>query len=404
MSFAQIAKNWAIIAQKKLRIIPYFLSIFACLMPINPLSAQSNAQKELQRLENEKAVHENRANTLDTKAKEAQNEIVALSQKLVEAGQKQQQAEKIAEATEARLLSLRAREKNASAQFAQRKEALENVVVALIAVEKDRPPAIAVRPDNATEAARVAILMGLVAPQLNAKAAQISQEIGKLRQIRQELLMGNIQYRNATQNLENARKTVSILINQRKELIARLNKDASTEREKIAQIAQKASGLRDLIAKLGEALPQMEGDLGDGPRFAKGFANARGNLLLPANGLIVSKYGANLDEGGQATGITIRTRQAAQVVAPYDGKIEFAAPFRAYGRVLIINVGDKYRMVLAGLGTTFVEAGQEVLAGEPLGEMAQDNRIIPDLYVEIRHENETLNPLEWLKTAPEGQN
>lgn len=384
--------------QKLIKSLSYFITLFAVLgMPFSPYAfAQSSEQKELNRLEKERKTRENRIGILEKNAQSAQNEIEALRQKLINAALNQRLAEQTAEKSENRLIILRAQEKNATLEFAQKKEALEAVVAALIAVEKERPPALAIKPNNATEAARVAILMRLVAPRLDEKARQISGEIVKLRKVRQDLLMGNEQYRNATINLVNSRKTVAILISQRQSLISKLQKDANAERDVIAQIAQKSSGLRDLIAKLGEALPQINKDNNGGPSFASGFAKAKGKILPPSNGILVQKFGETLSEGGAATGITIRTRQSAQVLAPYDGKVEFAAPFRAYGRVLIINVGDKYRIVLAGMGATYVEAGQEILAGEPIGEMSQDSRIIPDLYMEIRYENATLNPSEWL--------
>ena len=372
------------------------------IFPFGSIYAQNSNQEELKRLEKEQQTHENRAQSLDKQANNAQNEINALNQKLIEAGNKQREAELIAEQSEKKLIDLRNIERAASLQFETRKDALEEVIVALIAVEKDRPPALAISPDNATEAARVAILMGLIAPQLNAKAAMISQEIGKVRQVRQDLLMGNANYKQATENLENARKTTAILIAQRRELIAKLNQASGVERQIISDIAQKASSLRDLIAKLGQALPQMASNLSEEPSFAHGFANWRGKLMPPSNGIIVQKYGDNLAEGGKATGITIRTRDSAQVLAPFDGKVEFAAPFRTYGRVLIINVGDKYRIILAGMGANYVEAGQEILAGEPIGQMSQDKNIVPDLYMEIRHENDTLNPSEWLNISKGG--
>ena len=154
------------------------------IFPFGSIYAQNSNQEELKRLEKEQQTHENRAQSLDKQANNAQNEINALNQKLIEAGNKQREAELIAEQSEKKLIDLRNIERAASLQFETRKDALEEVIVALIAVEKDRPPALAISPDNATEAARVAILMGLIAPQLNAKAAMISQEIGKVRQVR----------------------------------------------------------------------------------------------------------------------------------------------------------------------------------------------------------------------------
>lgn len=359
-------------------------------------NAQSNVSKQIQQLEKERAARENRVTILENTKSKAGNEIVALQQKLVQAAQNQKNAEINAEKSESRLKNLRLAEQKATQDFQSKKVALENIVIALIGIEKNRPPPLAVQPKNATEAARVAILMRIIAPQLNSKARQIAGEIGNLKKLRQDLLMGNDEYRLATQNLENSRKTTAILIAERQAFIAKLSADADKERDLISQIAQKASSLRDLIQKIGSAIPKMGGKISE-PSLARGFSQARGRILRPVNGQIVEKFGDKLAEGGNSSGIKIRSQPNAQIVSPYDGKIEFSAPFRAYGRVLIINVGDSYRIVLAGLGETFVEAGQEVLAGEPIGEMTKDSRIIPDLYMEIRNKDATLDPLMWLE-------
>ncbi len=380
-----------------------FAAIIAMVLPPQQklALAQSNNSKELQQLEKERAARENRVTILETTKTKANNEILALQQKLVEAAQNQKNAEINAEKSESRLKNLRLAEQQATQDFQSKKTALENIVIALIGIEKNRPPPLAVQPKNATEAARVAILMRIIAPQLNAKARDIATQIGNLKKVRQDLLMGNEEYRIATENLLNSRKTTAILIAERQKFIAQLSQDADRERDIIAQIAQKASGLRDLIQKIGSAIPKMGGAISE-PSLARGFAKAQGRILLPVNGQLVEKFGDKVAEGGNSNGIKIRTQNSAQIISPYDGKIEFSAPFRAYGRVLIINVGDSYRIVLAGLGETFVQAGQEVLAGEPIGEMSQDTRIVPDLYMEIRNKDATLDPMMWLNKANGG--
>ncbi len=371
------------------------VGIFCAPNNVQKANAQSSASKELQQLEKERTAHENRVTILENTKSKAGNEIVALQQKLVEAAQNQKNAELNAEKSESRLKHLREAEQKATQDFQAKKAALENIVIALIGIEKNRPPPLAVQPKNATEAARVAILMRIIAPQLNNKAREIAGEIGNLKKLRQDLLMGNDEYRIATEKLENSRKTTAILIAERQAFIAKLSLDAEKEKDLISQIAQKASSLRDLIQKIGSAIPKMGGKISE-PSLARGFASSQGRILNPVNGQIIEKYGEKISEGGNSSGIKIRTQPNAQIVSPYDGKIEFSAPFRAYGRVLIINVGDSYRIVLAGLGETFVEAGQEVLAGEPIGEMTKDSRIAPDLYMEIRNKDATLDPMVWL--------
>lgn len=378
-----------------------FAFIGALLIAFSPIHSfgQSKQKAELQKLEIEKQTREKRVDILERTADEAARDIVELRARLVRAAQERDRLERSVEASETRLKTLRSRESAANSQFAARREALENVIIALIAVERDRPPALAVRPTNATEAARVAILMRIIAPQLDRKAREIANEIGQLRQIREDILMSNKDYREANQKLIVARQTVGVLIVQRQELETRLRRDAEGEKSVIAQITARASSLRELIAQLGEAFNAKQSDISS---FARGFENSRGKILNPAIGQKIVKFGDNLPEGGKSTGLTVRTRLSAQVVSPYDGRIEFAAPFRSYGRVLIINVGSEYRVVLAGLGTSYVQAGQEVLAGEPLGEMTQDGRIIPDLYIEIRHGQDTLDPSLWLAATTNG--
>lgn len=378
------------------------LSLSVALPATQLAYGQSSAEQELKRLEAEKATREKRVGALVENANKAATEAENLQKRLVDAAANRDRLEREVDSTEVRLIRMRQSEREANAKLMANRAALEDVVIALIAMERDRPPALAVRPDNAAEAARAAILMGEVAPILEGRARKAAQDIAALRNLRQTILMQNARYRDANARLQSARQTIGVLIEQRRALQARLLRDAQTERGRIGEIVRRASDLRDLVTRLGGTLPGIgDNQLQKGPAFATGFDRARGQVNYPAVGQIVIGFGARLQQGGLSDGVTIRTRRAAQVISPYDGEIEFAGPFRSYGRVLIINVGGGYHVVLAGLATTFAQAGQEVLAGEPLGEMATDARIVPDLYMEVRQASEPLNPALWLK-KPDG--
>ena len=361
----------------------------------NPNNNDAEQQAELMRLEQERQSREQRLNALEQNADQAAKEINELQQRLVDAAINRDNAEKTVEQSVAKLRQLKAQEQDAESKLVQRRTALENVVVALIAVEQDRPPALAVEPQNATEAARVAILMRLVAPMLNQRAQQISNELGRLRKLREDILMSNDDYRKANTYLQNSKQTIAVLITQRQLLENRLRQDANTEQKAIDIIANRANNLRELINQVGEVTSNALND--NGSSFASNFDQQKGSLIRPALGIIMNSYGSRLEEGGTARGMTMRTSPSAQVVAPYDAKVEFAAPFRSYGKVVILNVGGKYRIILAGIGASYVEAGQEVLAGEPIGEMPADNSGVNSLYVEFRNGNTTLDPAPWFK-------
>ena len=91
------------------------------------------------------------------------------------------------------------------------------------------------------------------------------------------------------------------------------------------------------------------------------------------------------------------------VVSPCSGRVAFAAPFRSYGLLLIVDCGGGYHAVLAGFDRLDVKVGQTVAAGEPVGVMptwepgATGKR--PTLYVELRRDGQPVNPAPWLKAS-----
>ena len=91
------------------------------------------------------------------------------------------------------------------------------------------------------------------------------------------------------------------------------------------------------------------------------------------------------------------------MVAPCGGRVAFAAPFRSYGLLLIVDCGGGYHAVLAGFDRLDAKVGQQVAAGEPVGVMpgwepgASGKR--PSLYVELRRAGQPVNPAPWLRAS-----
>jgi septal ring factor EnvC (AmiA/AmiB activator) len=130
-------------------------------------------------------------------------------------------------------------------------------------------------------------------------------------------------------------------------------------------------------------------------RTGKPFSQMQGLLPFPARGRVVETFGQVNAVGHTVKGIVIQTRKGAQVIAPYDGQVVFAGPFRGYGLLLILEHSEGYHTLLAGLDRVDASVGQRLLAGEPVGVMGQDDAK-PTLYVELRHHGQPVNPLPWL--------
>jgi septal ring factor EnvC (AmiA/AmiB activator) len=99
------------------------------------------------------------------------------------------------------------------------------------------------------------------------------------------------------------------------------------------------------------------------------------------------------------------TRAEATVVSPADGWVLYKGDYLNYGQIIILNAGQDYTILLAGLADVAVNIGQFVLMGEPVGTMgsrtigqtvstsAGVNR--PTLYIEMRKSNEPVDPTGW---------
>ncbi|PHY93482.1 peptidase [Acetobacter pomorum] len=119
-----------------------------------------------------------------------------------------------------------------------------------------------------------------------------------------------------------------------------------------------------------------------------------GSGLRPVAGTLVSTWGSPT-ESGPATGITYRTPPGASVRAPCAGTVDFAAPFRTYGQMLILNCGRHYRFIMAGLSGLAVDMGQSLTKGAPIGQMGSSGGS-GTLFIQLRYGQKTINPAPFL--------
>jgi septal ring factor EnvC (AmiA/AmiB activator) len=370
--------------------------------------------EEAERLERESATKREEAARLAADAEAVAAEIARLQAELVEAARDQARTEEDAAAASRRLDDLSGEEERLRAAIAADREALIDTVAALQRLERGRPPTIVAEPGDAAAAARAAMLLASAAPAIEAQADAARRRIVELQTVRRDIDGERTALAGAESEIADRRRGIVALLDEKRLLEARLRQDAAAEARAARELAARAADIRDRIRNLEYRAALLEprlkpgggrpgsgagaaGPSGPAPVVAGGrFAEARGALTPPALGRIAAKYGENRD-GGPLEGIILQTRRRAQVISPYDAYIEFSGEFRGYGQLLLLNVGDGYHIVLAGLSAVYGVTGQSVLAGEPLGEMGDGGRAGPELYVEFRKDGETIDPAPWLR-------
>lgn len=113
-------------------------------------------------------------------------------------------------------------------------------------------------------------------------------------------------------------------------------------------------------------------------------------LLLPIAGAVrgPGPTGSGLSESG----LTLTSTVSQTVSAPLDGRVVFAAPFRGFGPLLIIDRGGGYHVLMAGLSQLDVREGASVVAGQAVGEIVARGDEPARLYLELRYRGVPLDP------------
>jgi septal ring factor EnvC (AmiA/AmiB activator) len=280
------------------------------------------------------------------------------------------------------------------------------------------------------EAVRASILLGAVLPELRSETETLAADLAELVRLKEAITLDRRALGAETAALRAEQERLLALIGLRQERIEDAERNIVAEREKAGELARQAGSLKELIERMerdisgaqraAEAARKAEEaqakELRD--RFAQAafrdparlspkipFSEARGLVPRPVSGEIAKDFGAPDGYGGVTRGISITTRAKAVVVSPADGWVAFAGPFRSFGRLLIINAGGGYYLLLAGMDQINVEVGQFVLAGEPVATMGETSTVSaaagaletndPVLYVEFRKDGGSVDPGPW---------
>ena len=301
-------------------------------------------------------------------------------------------------AKDAALASLFAREAKAAKILAERRNALSRLLAALQHIARQPVRASTITGSaNPLATLRGGVLLRHAVPRLDRDARMLAAELRVLKTLRRTIAREQLERDRTLVSLTVERRALARLINERRRMERRWRKASATAESNVARLANEAEGIGQLLARITQAQKDVglrPDDLRAAPDQAAALVVARHAQRslphLPVAGKVIKNF------GGKVQGATVRTRRAAEVVAPKAGRVVFAGPFRGYGRLLIIQHPGGYHMLFAGLRRLHASLGDEVLAGEPIG--AMDSRLgrATDLYIELRHSGRPVNPLPWL--------
>jgi septal ring factor EnvC (AmiA/AmiB activator) len=335
---------------------------------------------------------------------------------------------------EARLHPLDTREAQIRSSLDSRRSEIVEVLAALQRAGRRTPPALLVRPEDALQSLRTAMLLGSVVPELHARAQKLAGDLGELVTLRKAIATERDQLAGDRDKLKDDQTRLAALIDERQRQQSSIEKDMEAEGARAITLSRQVDSLQGLIAKMEQDLKSAAkaaataslqgapaavngkpnlGALKDPARMspAIAFASAKGLFAMPVNGTKIREFGGSDGAGGVEKGISLATRVGAQVTTPCDGWVVYAGPFRSYGQLLILNAGGGYHVLIAGMDRISVNIGQFVLTGEPVATMGSTSQVAsilaanasqPVLYIEFRKDGTPIDPGPWW-AANEGE-
>jgi len=353
-----------------------------------------------------------------------------LATALLEATQNVNLSEQKITEIEARLDTLNGAEDAIKRSLTARRGVIAEILASLQRMGRKPPPALLAAPEDILAAIRTSMLLGAVLPQMRSETEALASDLSDLLRLRQSIATERETLAEGVGKLRAERQRLTALIKIRQSALATAEQALDAENARAAELAKQAGTLKELIAR-------MEADVAAAARGAEAarkadeahnqtldaashispfknparlapetsFVETKGLLPLPVNGTLQRGFGSKDGFGGTEKGLLISTRAGALVISPCDGWISYAGPYRSYGQLLIINAGQGYYIVLAGMDKINVNLGQFILAGEPVASMGDGSvktaaaisigAAQPILYVEFRKDGVAIDPGPW---------
>lgn len=341
--------------------------------------------------------------SLDKAARRAAAELQSIKQQGVNLARKMHLRSADADRIEGQLIALEQQERTKSDRMRQRTNQLSATLAALQRIARMPTATLVAIPQSTDKTIRTAILLRAAVPELQRDAMGLGDDLRALSALRDRISAEKSALTESLARLKAERKSLAALTTDKIELLKNMESAEREAAQKAARLSARAGSLRELLDNLSRrqkrpALKMPEPEPATAPTAPDRKTAAlppvtisRG--VLPAPGRVVTTFGAKMPNGTLSKGVYVVTRPAAAVVAPVPGRVVFAGEFRGYGNLVILESRDRGHALISGMSRIDAQVGDNVLAGEPLGEMTPSTSTSPKLYFELRSRGRPINPM-----------
>lgn len=338
---------------------------------VNTASAAGVSASEVAKVEAEAKRVSKEHQEMEQKANKLKEELKNVNQKLIAAAKKIQNGEDEVRKKQEELAVLQKKLSESEEKFNSENDMLIETLAALQNLALRPSEAVLVQPLSPVEVMRSSILLRGSVHSLESRASSIRKSIEDISNQKEQIALRLQDLEKDNKKLARQQDDMKKLSQQKNAMYSQISSKSEEAKKKADLLASQAHNLRDLLEKLEkqkeisrrqmaekariareqelkrihkdshglEAIEEMDNSAAP-TAIASGFSKAKGRLSRPARGPIVTAFHTELSKGVYSNGIDIKTAAKAQVIAPYDGNVIYAGPFKNFANLVIIDHGD----------------------------------------------------------------
>jgi septal ring factor EnvC (AmiA/AmiB activator) len=227
---------------------------------------------------------------------------------------------------------------------------------------------------------------------------QLSTEAQAQEELKEELTQKKSELDSQRKKLATARESIRREGEKKKILLASVQQEKETRTRALKELELAALRLQRMIDELARRTvskpPAIPPGVGLGALYGKLDWPVKGELLNGFGKARHREFAAEVFRNGIDIGATV----GQEIKAVEKGTVAFADRFSGYGKMIIVDHGERYYTVYAHLSEMLKKSGDAVKRGETLG-LAGDSDSLAGakLYFELRKDGRSVDPVPWFK-------
>jgi len=233
-------------------------------------------------------------------------------------------------------------------------------------------------------------------------AARLEDESRHSEILRQSLAQKQAELSEQKKNLSAAQAAVRREAEKKRLMLAGLRREKTTRQRALREMEAAAERLQKMIDEIARRALNRPRQPAPPPATGPGLAALRGRLDWPVHGPVSAPFGKYKHPEFAAeifrNGIDIDAPVGEEIRAVEKGTVVYADRFSGYGKMVIVDHGERYYTIYGHLSEILKKTGDTVGRGEVLGRVGDSDSLAgSNLYFEIRKDGRSIDPLPWFR-------